>query len=210
MVSTQKVYKSILFVMSRTTTKQSGGNSLTSAEELRDIKENLSSLSIGVAEVLRNQKQMQQFIGTIQNLQKELKQKDEKNLQLEEKNDDLEQYTRKDDIAGLQTRHLSYARAANRGDEAHGENALSTEVDYLEMQVVDFCNKNGIEFSSNNISTCHTLGKPRDGNKRMILVRFTNRKTMEHIPKNKKKLNGTGVFVNEHLSPKNFHVHELL
>ena len=98
---------------------------------------------------------------------------------------------------------MSYARAASRGDEAHGENASSTEVDFLEKQVVDFCKQNGIEFSSNNISTCHTLGKPRDGIKRMILVKFTNRKIKEHIPKNKKKLKGTGVFVNEHLSPKN-------
>ena len=124
--------------MSRTTTKQSGENSLISAEELKDIKENLSSLSIEDAEVLRNQKQMQQLIGTIQNLQKELKQKDDKIQQLEEWIDDLEQYTRKDDIiiAGLQTRHLSYGRAASRGDEAHGENASSTEVDFLEMQVV--------------------------------------------------------------------------
>ena len=107
--------------MSRTTKKQSGVNSLTSAEELKYIKENLSSLSIDVAEVLINQKQMQQLIGTIQNLQKELMQKDEKILQLEEKIEDLEQYSRKDDIviAGLQTRHLSYARAASRADEAH-------------------------------------------------------------------------------------------
>ena len=82
---------------------------------------------------------MQQLIATIQNLHKELKQKDEKILQLEEKIDDLEQYTRKDDIVivGLQTRHLSYARAASRGDEAYGENASSTEVDLLETQVVD-------------------------------------------------------------------------
>ena len=191
--------------MSRTAKKQSGENTLTSAEELKDIKETLSSLSLDVAEVLKNQKQMQQLFGTIQNLQKELKQKDEKILQLEEKIDDLEQYTRKDDIviAGLQTRHLSYARAASRGDEAHGENASSTEVDFLEKQVVDFFKQNGIEFSSNNISTCHTLGKPRDGIKRMILVRFTNRKIKEHILRNKKKLKGTGVFVNEHLSKKN-------
>ena len=155
--------------------------------------------------LLKNQKQMQQLIGTMQNLQKELKQKDEKIRQLEEKIDDLEQYTRKDDIviAGLQTRHLSYARATSRGDEAHDENASSIEVDLLETQVVDFLKKNGIEFSSSNISTCHTLGKPRDGNKRMILVRFTNRKTKEHILKNKKMVKGTGVIVNEHLSPKN-------
>ena len=121
---------------------------------------------------------MQQLFGTIQNLQNELKQKDEKILQLEEKIDNLEQYTRKDDIviAGLQTRHLSYARAASRGDEAHNDNASSIEVDFLEKQVVDFFKQNGIELSSNNISTCHTLGKPRDGIKRMILVRFTIKK----------------------------------
>ena len=71
-------------------------------------------------------------------------------------------------------------------------------MDFLEKQVVDFFKQNGIEFSSNNISTCHTLGKPRDGIKRMILVKFTNRKIKEHILKNKKKLKGTGVFVNEH------------
>ena len=62
--------KSILFVMSRTTTKKSGENSLTSAEELKDIKENLGSLSMDVAEVLRNLKQMLQLIGTEHNLQK--------------------------------------------------------------------------------------------------------------------------------------------
>ena len=65
--------------MSRATRKQSGENSLTSVEELKDIKENLSSLSIDVAEVLRNQKQMQ-LIDAIQNLQKE-----EKIGQLEER-----------------------------------------------------------------------------------------------------------------------------
>ena len=104
---------------------------------------------------------MQQLIGTIQNFQKEFKQKDEKIQQLEERIDDLEQYTRKDDIviAGLQTRHLSYARTTSRGDEANGENASSIEMDLLETHVVDFFKKNGIEFNSNNISTCHTLGK---------------------------------------------------
>ena len=71
--------------MSRTAKKQSGENSLISADELKDIKENLSSLSLDVAEVLKNQKQMQQLFGTIQILQKELKQQDEKILQLEEK-----------------------------------------------------------------------------------------------------------------------------
>ena len=39
--------------MSRAAKKQSGENSLTSAEELKDIKENLSSLSLDVAEVLK-------------------------------------------------------------------------------------------------------------------------------------------------------------
>ena len=71
-------------------------------------------------------------------------------------------------------------------------------MDLLETQIVDF--QKGIKFTSNNISTCHTLGTPRDGNKRMIAVRFTNRKAKEHILRNKNKLEGTGVFVNEDLS----------
>ena len=163
MVGTYKVYKSILFVMSRATTKQSGENSLTSAEELKDIKENLSSLSIDVAEVLRNQKQMQQLIGTIHNLQKELKQKDEKILEPEEKIDDLEQYTRKDDIviAGLQTRHFYLMPEQPAVAMKHTVRMPRRQKWIsLEMQVIDFFNKNCIEFSSNNIYTCHTLGKP--------------------------------------------------
>ena len=58
---------------------------------------------------------MQQLIGTIQNLQKELRLRDKKIQQLEELIDDLEQYTMKDDIviAGLQTRHLSSEKNEN-------------------------------------------------------------------------------------------------
>ena len=72
---------------------------------------------------------MQHLIGTIHNLKKE-----EEVQQLEERIDDLEQCTRKDDIVivGLLTRHLSSARAASRGDEAHCENASTTEVDLLD------------------------------------------------------------------------------
>ena len=59
-------------------------------------------------------------------------------------------------IAGLQTRYLSYARAASRADEAHNENASSTGVNLLETQVGGL-KKNGIDFTSNAISTCNTL-----------------------------------------------------
>ena len=40
----------------------------------------------------------------------------------------------------------------------------------------------------------------------MMLVRFTNRETKEHILKNKKTLKRTEVFVNEHLSPIFFNI----
>ena len=82
---------------------------------------------------------MQHLIGTRHNLKK-----DQKIQQLEKRIDDLEQYTRKDNIfiAGLQTTHLSYARAASLVDEAHGENASSIEGDLLQMQVIGSFNKN--------------------------------------------------------------------
>ena len=65
----KRVLISLVF-MSCATRKQSCENSLSSVAELKYIKENLSSLSTDVAEVLRNQKQMQHLIGTTQNLQK--------------------------------------------------------------------------------------------------------------------------------------------
>ena len=58
--------------------KQSYENSLTSVEVLRENKKNLCSLSMHVAEVLKNQKQIQVLIGTIQILNTKLKQKDKK------------------------------------------------------------------------------------------------------------------------------------
>ena len=51
---------------------------------------------------------------------------------------------------------MHYARAASRGDEAHGENDSSTGVDLLETSVVVFYKK-GIEFTSSETSICHTL-----------------------------------------------------
>ena len=50
---------------------------------------------------------------------------------------------------------MSNARVAIHGIEAHGENALSTEVDLLQTQVVDFLNKEGIEFTSSDINLSH-------------------------------------------------------
>ena len=61
--------------------------------------------------------------------------------------------------------------------EAHCEDALSTDVDLLEMQVVDLINKKGIEITSSDISTCNMLGRPRNDNNRMTVVRLTYRKT---------------------------------
>ena len=60
-------------IVSHATQKQSCENSRLSVKELKDIKESIRSLSADVAEVLRNQKQMQHLIGTIQNLHNELK-----------------------------------------------------------------------------------------------------------------------------------------
>ena len=71
----------------------------------------------------------------------------------------------------------------------------------LEKSVVGFLNKTGGEFTSTDISTCHTLGKPTNGNKRMIVVRSINCETKDNIPRKKMKAErATGMFVNEHLS----------
>lgn len=55
---------------------------------------------------------------------------------------------------------------------------------------------------SNDIAACHTFPK-RENGKANIIVRFINRKSKVGLLKEAKKLSGTGVYINEHLTKKN-------
>ncbi|XP_075304667.1 leucine-rich repeat, immunoglobulin-like domain and transmembrane domain-containing protein 3b [Odontesthes bonariensis] len=132
----------------------------------------------------------------MEEMQEQIKRKDEKIASLERRTvtlenrvtdlEYLEQYSRMNDviITGLNIKPRSYARAVEpegNGDAASEEkNASSTE-----RQVAAFMESNGIILDTNNIEACHILPKKRVGTdtrrgirpkETSVILRFVNRK----------------------------------
>ncbi len=72
----------------------------------------------------------------------------------------------------------------------------------MEQQVINFFHSKDIPLDNRNISACHTIPQ-KQRNIPKILLRFVNRKHKVELLKLTKKLKGTGVYVNEHLTRKN-------
>ena len=125
-------------------------------------------------------------------------------LELETRVDELEQYTRQDDlvISGLKTRHKSYARATVSEQLQDSQNAPYEEMESLEDHVTRFVeDKMGVRLLSTDVSICHTLPGKKDIPN--IVLRLTNRKAKNKILKEARQLKGTNVYINEHLTKKN-------
>ena len=124
---------------------------------------------------------------------------------LEQRVDDLEAYSRRENvvISGLETKPKSYAKVVVDDTEQVGENAPQNELESLEDQVVNFLESKDISIDRNTIGACHLLGNRSRQHPRRIIIRFTNRKQKISLLKQGRKLSGTNVFLNEHLTQKN-------
>lgn len=165
------------------------------AEEMEEIKKSLSFMSEELSKVSKQQTKLMELMDEVKLLKTIIKEKDERIVNLERKVDDLEQYTRMDDIiiTGLETRHQTYARAATSIDK--GEDAPAHELQTLEEQVIQFFNNLNMPIKSNDIAACHTFPK-RENGKANIIVSFIDRKSKVGLLKEAKKLSGTGVYIN--------------
>ena len=81
-------------------------------------------------------------------------------------------------------------------EDRNGEN-------FVEKQVVDFLNKKGIDIHETDILACHTLERRHENGTQKVIVRFANRKSKVKAMMNARKLKGTNVYINEHLTKKN-------
>ncbi len=99
------------------------------------------------------------LVEDVRKLNNPLALKDEKIAELEKRVDELEQYTRKEDviISGLKTTHHTYSNVI-RG-ESSGADLGEGEKQRLEEQVIQFFNRNDISIHKESIATCHTLPK---------------------------------------------------
>lgn len=82
------------------------------------------------------------------------------------------------------------------GIQQHEIDTSSTE-----QQVASFLQSKGIDLDCNNVEACHVLPRRKVGDKSTVVMRFTNRK--HKILKEGKKLKGTNVYINEHLTKYN-------
>ena len=87
--------------------------------DINDIKESLNSIIKELSDMkkirIEDKENIDKLTNIISNLDSKLKDKDEKIHQLEKRIEDLEQYSRKEDIivSGLKTRHKTYSRVVS-------------------------------------------------------------------------------------------------
>ena len=141
------------------------------------------------------------LLKTLEDMKKLLAEKDFKITELEKRVEDLEQYTRREDIIITGLKIVRPLSQVVQGDSAN-------EIDrngwnYVEDQVTEQLNENGIYIRPEEISACHTLGKPAENGLQKVIVRFQNRKSKTRVLINAKNLRRTGIYINEHLTKKN-------
>lgn len=154
-----------------------------------------------LSKVAKQQRGLLDLTEEVKQLKAVIKEKDKKIEELERRVDDLEQYTRMEDIviSGLETTHCTYARITAADKE--GEDAPRGELCILEQPVINFFSSKDISIDSQNIAACCTIPQRRDN--RSNIIRFVSRKHKHEVLKQVKKLKGTGVYVNEHLTKRN-------
>ncbi|KAI9533659.1 hypothetical protein NQZ68_021329 [Dissostichus eleginoides] len=179
-----------------------GPKKTQSAEEVDEIKKSLDFLAGEISAVRLQQKGILDLVEEVKILRIQNAEKDKRLEYLESRKEDLEQYTRINDviITGLKVKPRSYARAvgADAGGEPGELDASSTE-----QQVAAFLQSKGIQLDCNNIEACHPLPRRKDSNIRAITLRFVNRKHKTSLLKQGRKLKGSDVYMNDHLTKRN-------
>lgn len=169
-------------------------------EEVEDIKKSLNFMSGEIAIISKQQKVIMDMMEEIKELKRQNAEKDKTISTLEGRVADLEQYSRMNDliVSGLETKPRSYAKAAAGGGEL-----TEPDLDSLEQQVIAFLGSKGIMVDSNDIEACHPLPRRDKNIKPAIIIRFVSRKQKISLLKQGRKLRGTNVYLNEHLTKKN-------
>ncbi|KAL7372664.1 hypothetical protein ABVT39_020373 [Epinephelus coioides] len=172
-------------------------------EELEEIRKSLSFMTEEISKVTKQTK-LVELMDEVKYLKMLINEKDKRTEALEKRIDDLEQYTRMEDliISGLETKHQTYSRAAATATNK-GEDAPAHELQTLEQQIIQYFESKNMSVESSSIATCHTLPRKDSRSKLATIVRFVSRKSKIKLLRQARKLSRTGVYLNEHLTKKN-------
>lgn len=157
-------------------------------------------MSEEITNISKQQKVIMNLMDEVKELKRQNYEKDKKISMLEGRIADLEQYSRMNDliVSGLDTKPRSYSKAA----AGEGE-VTDADQESLEQQVIVFLGSKGIILDKNDIQACHPLPRKDKNIKPAIIIRLVNRKQKIALLKQGRKLRGSNVYLNEHLTKKN-------
>ncbi|CAJ1081219.1 hypothetical protein DPX16_5388 [Xyrichtys novacula] len=169
---------------------------------MEELKESINMMSSDITNLMKQNTTITGLLTEIKLLKTKNMEQEKKIAFLENRVSDLEQYSRMNDVvvSGLQTKPRPYARAVST--ETSSETTMPDQ-DSIEQQVIAFFDSKGISVKSDNIEACHPLPRRNKADKPALIIRFTNRKHKNALLRQGRKLKGSDVYVNEHLTPKN-------
>lgn len=167
---------------------------------MEDIRKSLNMLTGEMSKVTEQLTKLTDLVNEVKQLRNLLTERDKTISELEKRIDSLEQYTRMEDviITGLCVKPRSYAKAVADGRNV-SQDADAEDLQTLEKQVLNFFAEKGMHLEESHIAACHTLPR-RDRQKPAIILRFVNRKHKTDLLRQGKKLKGSDVYINEHLT----------
>ena len=190
-------------------------------EDIREIKNALSDMNEAIKEVnygvKENKKTVSDLLKSIEELQNRLKEKDKRIELLEDKINEFEQYSKKNNIiiSGESLNLHSYSQAAENedlGNERSSPETLVPEEDdsmstlnegIMKTNFIKFAeSKLSVSIKDDQIVAIHKLKKRRDGIT-PIIIKFTSNAAKFQIMKSRRKLKGQKIFINDHLTQRN-------
>ena len=109
-----------------------------------ELQKFIEYMSHKIDELWTSKPEISQILAMITKLQETVESKDKHIRMLENKIDQLEQYTRKENIiiTGMKTKHESWSRRVTSNDaNSARENSPQEELETLENQVIGYLNK---------------------------------------------------------------------
>lgn len=160
-------------------------------------------MNANMENMMNQQAKITELMGEMKHLKSQNMEQQKKMISLENRLDNLKQYSRLNDviISGLKVKPQSFLQAVKGPAlESSPEHDSSTE-----EQVKAFLNSKKIDIDIDSIKACHTLPTKSQKDKTAIpaiIIWLANRKHKVNLLKQGKKLKGSDVYLNEHLTKK--------
>lgn len=164
--------------------------------DVEDLKEAFDRMAADIADIKKGMNAVGEFQRRLNKVEESCKMYQDEVSSLGDRVDQLEQYTRKDNVIISGIKATSYADATS----VAGEDEDVTDEKLEESVLKFFDTEIGVKLAPCDINITHYLPAKVGKN---ILVKFTTRKAKLLVLKNRSKLKGKNIYISEHLTKRN-------